>query len=204
MHPTFKRLIAVSIAFSVVIATAQNNTSRAVIPTMQIGDRWKYEQNDKRTGIKEAEFIRNITSVGPSEIEGIENDAKLLLTPELNIIESSTATITGEAKFLSFPLEVGKKWDSKYSFVAKPSGMKVRWQFEASVTSIDKITVPAGEFEAFRIDYKGYWNNDTNGRNGRLKMTSWYSQTTRSIIKSEYEDGYNSNYRQLVEYQIQP
>ena len=204
MYSTFLRLIAVSTAFLGVIAAAQTSTSRADIPTLKIGDYWKYEQNDKRTGIKEAEFNRKITSVGPSEIEGTENDAKLLLTPELNTIESSTFTVTGEAKILSFPLEIGKKWDSKYSFITKPSAMKVRWQFEAFISSLDKIRVPAGEFEAFRIDYKGYWNNDTTGRNGRIKMTIWYSPVARSVIRSEYEDGYSSNYRQLVEYQVQP
>ncbi len=171
---------------------------------MQVGDRWKYEQSDRRTGVKQAELERIVTAVSASQIEGTDNGGKLVMTPELNAIESPVLVMKGEAKFLSFPLEVGKKWESKYSFTNKQNGTQARWQFEASVVAVERVKEPAGEFEAFKIEYKGYWNNDTTGGNGSLKLTSWYAPAARNIVRFELADGYNYWVRHLVDYRVQP
>lgn len=185
-------------------AFAQGSASRAELPTVKVGDRWKSEQSDRRTGAKESEFDRKVTSVSASQIEGTENDGKFVWTPELNVVESSTAVISGEAKGLSFPLEIGKKWDYKYSFANKLNPTKGRWQLEANVAAYEKVKVPAGEFDAFKIEYKGFWNNDTSRQNGRLMLTNWFAPATRSVVKTEFDDGYNKWVRQLVEFQLQP
>jgi hypothetical protein len=195
--------LGVSLVLCPALASAQGGP-RADLPAVKAGDHWRFEESDQRTGIKEAEFDRKITSVTPSEIQGTENEAKLVLTPELNVVESSTMVVTGDAKLLSFPLEVGKKWNTKYSFANKQSSTKLRFQLEASVVAYEKVKVPAGEFDAFKIEYKGYWNNETTGRNGRIKMTNWFSPDARCIVRNEYDDGHNNWVRQLVEYQLQP
>ena len=130
--------------------------------------------------------------------------ASFVWTPELNVVESSTAVISGEARGLSFPLEIGKKWDYKYSFANKLNPTKGRWQLEANVAAYEKVKVPAGEFDAFKIEYKGFWNNDTSRQNGRLMLTNWFAPATRSVVKTEFDDGYNKWVRQLVEFQLQP
>lgn len=185
-------------------AFAQGGASRVELPTVKVGDRWKSEQSDRRTGVKESEFDRKVTSVTASQIEGTENDGKFVWTPELNVVESPTIVITGDAKILSFPLEIGKKWEFKYGFANKLNATKVRWQLDATVVAYEKVKVLAGEFDALKIEYKGFWNNDTTGRNGRLKLTNWFSPATRSVVKTEYDDGYNNWVRQLVEFQLQP
>ena len=185
-------------------AIAQNAVSRAEVPTLKVGDRWKYEQNDRRTGVRESGLDQRITSVTASQIEGIENDGKLLMTTELNIVETSTAVVVGESKRFSFPLEIGKKWDYKYQYVGKSNGNKGRWQLQATVVGYEKIKVAAGEFDAFKIEYVGFWNNDANHRNGNLKITNWFAPATRSLVKTEYDDGYSNWVRQLVEFRLQP
>ena len=177
---------------------------RAEAPTIKVGDRWKTEQSDKRTGVKESEFDRRITAVTASQIEGTENDAKLVLTPELNVLESSIGVVSGEPKALSFPLEIGKKWSYKTSTINKITGVKARQEYDVSVIAYEKIKVPSGEFDTFRIESKGFWNNDTNNRNGTIRQTLWYAPATRSVVRSEYADGYNNWVRQLVEFQLQP
>ena len=155
-------------AFAVYLGTAlaQGGAPRAEPPAVKVGDRWNYEQNDRRTGLKESDWNRTVTAVTASQIEGTENDGKFVWTRELNTVESSTAVVSGESKFLSFPLEVGKKWDFKYSWASKINPGKGRWQLDAAVVAYEKVKVPAGEFDAFKIEYKGFWNNDTNNRSG--------------------------------------
>lgn len=184
--------------------SAQTPPPRSEAPIFKVGDRWKLEQKDKRTGVKESDLARQITAVSATQIEAIENDGKLIMTPELAVIESPTITITGEAKTLSFPLELSKKWDYKYSFKNKVSGNAVRWQLDANVVTYEKVKVPAGEFDAFKIQYKGYWNNETTTRNGRLQITNWYAPSARAIVKTEYDDGFNNWIRELTELQLQP
>ena len=196
--------LAVVCVVHLATAVAQGGAPRAEAPAVKVGDRWKVEQTDRRTGAKESEFDRRVTAVTESRIEGVENDGKFIWTSELNGLESSTASISGDAKGLSFPLEIGKKWEYKFSFVNKLTAGKGRHQLSAHVVAYEKVKVPAGEFDAFKIEYAGFWNNDTNGRSGRLKNTAWYAPAARSVVKFELDDDYNKWVRQLVEIQLQP
>ena len=197
-----------ALAFSAFLAAAsamgQAPVTPASPPEIKVGDRWKHEQKDKRTGTKEAETTRTVTAVTATLIEGTENGGKFAMTSELNPVESTTIVNTGDPKFLNFPLELGRKWSFKYSFVIKTSGSKGRSQLDAEVRAYEKVTVPAGSFDAFRIEASGFWNNDTSGRNGRSKSIYWYAPSARAVVRTEYEDGYNNWVRELVEFQLQP
>ncbi|OOG50695.1 hypothetical protein B0E49_18400 [Polaromonas sp. C04] len=206
--PQLSNLLRVGLlAFTVLCtnsASAEDAVKRAEVPTIKVGDRWKYEQADRRTGVKDSKFDWRITAVTASQIEGTENEGTLLMTPDLSIMESSTSVVSGEVKTLSFPLEVGKKWAYKASFANKVTGSKGRWELKATVVAFEKVKVPAGEFDAFKVEYKGFWNSDTTHSNGRLVLANWYAPATRSLVKTEYDDGYNNWVRQLVEFQLQP
>jgi hypothetical protein len=185
-------------------AIAQSGAPRAEQPQLKVGDQWRWERSDRRTGVKNAETKRVITAVSATQIDGTENDSKLTMTPDLMLLESSAIVTSQPARFVDYPVEVGKKWEFKWAFTGKASNAKVRWQVEAEVTAYEKVKVPAGEFDAFKIEYKGYWNNDTTRSNGRLRQTSWYAPVVKTIVKTELDDGYNNNLTHLVEVQVQP
>jgi hypothetical protein len=192
------------IASSLSTSFAQSGAVRAEVPAVKVGDRWKFETRDRRTGVKESESVRTVTAVTSTQIEGTDNDGKFVSTTELNSIATPTFSFSGDLKYFVFPLEVGKKWDFKYSLANKVTSATARWQLEAAVVSYEKVKVPAGEFDTFKIEYKGFWNNNTTGRNGRAVVTNWYAPATRSVVKSEYDDTFNRNVRELVEFQLQP
>ncbi len=204
-HVTPTLLLLLFSAFLAVPAGPAHAAGEKVeAPQIKVGDRWKSEQRDKRTGNKEAETTRTVTAISASAVEGTENDGTFKMTTDLNPIESTTTAITGEPKFLSFPLEVGKKWSFKYNFANKTNPGKGRIQLDAEVASYEKVTVPAGSFDAFRIETKGFWNNDATSRSGRSRSVYWYAPAARSVVRTEYEDGYNNWVRELVELQLQP
>ena len=173
-------------------------------PQLRVGDRWKYEQKDRRTGVKESETTRVVAAISTSLVEGAENNGTFKMTPELNPIESTTLIMTGEPKFLAFPLEVGKKWDFKYNYASKTNESKGRVRQDVEIVAYEKVTVPAGSFDAFRIESKGFWNNDATRASGRSKSVYWYAPAARTVVRTEYEDGYNNWVRDLVELQLQP
>ena len=184
---------------------AQSTPPKAELPLLKVGDRWKIEQRDRRTGAKGDEWVRSIATVSSQQIEGTENDSKMILTPELNIIESATTSAVGEPlKLLSFPLEVGKRWSVKTTGFNKVNQSRVRVQLSAEVVGYERIKMIAGEFDAFKLEAKGYWNNDTSGGNGRVTYKYWYAPAARTIVKTELDDGYSPWIRELVEYQLQP
>lgn len=183
-------------------ALAQGESAQA--PIIKVGDQWKFEQSDRRSGVKEPVIIQRITSTSPTQIEGLENEERFVWTTELNIIESPTVIVAGEGKRLAFPLEAGKTWEFQYNFTNKAKAAKGRWKLDAKVVAYEKVKVPAGEFDAFKIEYTGFWHNDTKGKSGRLKMTNWYSPALRTIVRNEFEDGLNDSIRVLLEAQLQP
>jgi hypothetical protein len=110
---------------------------------------------------------------------------------------------SGDAKFFAFPLEVGKTWNLSYSVVGKVKLHTTRWQLNAAtVAAHEKVKVPAGEFDAFRIEYRGFWNNDTTARNGRAIIKNWYAPAARSVVRREIDDTFNVTALELVEFQL--
>jgi hypothetical protein len=171
---------------------------------VKVGDRWKFETRDRRTGLKESEVARTVGSVSASRIEGSQDDGTFVATPDMNFIETPRVVQTGDVKYLNFPLELGKKWAFKYGLVNKVSAAKADWQLEAEVVAVETTKVPAGEFETYKIEYKGFWSNRSTGRNGRLVITNWYAPAARVTVKNEFDDGYNRTATELVEMQLQP
>lgn len=200
----YRHFFAALVASTAAWAFSQTANIRCEAPTAKVGDRWKFETRDGHTGLKESETLRTVVTVSPSQVEGIEDGGKFVATPELNFLETPTIVLSAEAKYFVFPLEVGKKWKFKYDLANKVSGFKVHWELEAAVVAYEKVKVQAGEFDTFKIEYKGYWNNRTTRRNGRAVLTSWYAPEARTVVKTTYDDTFNRNTRELVEVQLQP
>jgi hypothetical protein len=59
--------------------------------------------------------------------------------------------------YLRFPLEVGRKWDIPFevAVTARPVNRNAKWQWKARVVAVEAVTVPAGTFQAFKIEYDG-------------------------------------------------
>jgi hypothetical protein len=103
---------------------------------------------------------------------------------------------------LSFPLFVGKRWEVSYSLrrgsggtgwagsVAAARGylheMNANRVRKANVVSCEKVTVPAGTFDAFKIEaVDGPW-----GQSRSLPLIYYYSPEARFIkFDGEYLEG---------------
>ena len=198
-------VLSLLISSAIGVAVAQTPPPRAEAPELKVGDRWKTELRDRRTKVKESERERSVSAISATQIDGLENGEKYTTTPGLSTLESSTIVITaGELKSLNFPLEIGKKWDFKYKMKSKISGVPSSWQFDASVVAFEKVKVPAGEFDAYKIQARGFWKNESNGFSGRATLTEWYAPSARNVVKTEFEDGNNNSIRELIEMQLQP
>jgi hypothetical protein len=173
-------------------------------PAVKVGDSWRWVRNDRRTGIKEYENTRVIKSVSIERIEASETDGDAVFTPQMSAIETAAWVRTPAPNFIDFPIVIGKKWDFKFAQANKRNSGKSRWEYSAEVVGQEKVNVPAGEFEVFKIVTKGFWNSDNSQRSGRAAFTTWYAPSARTAVKIEYEDGISFNVTELVEFKLQP
>jgi hypothetical protein len=100
---------------------------------------------------------------------------------------------TPDTGIFSWPLWVGKSWRGSNSHADPPHG--VAWgpaQSEARVPALENVTVPAGTFRAFRIEYQGgIGSSSFGGRHAETapgfetRATYWYAPGPKLIVKSE-------------------
>lgn len=152
-------------------------------PSAKVGDRWVYETRMQPSGAKSPSHTWVITSVTPTRIGGTDNGHPLVLTPELNVLQSADKQHSDE-RLLSFPLEVGKKWSFVDKFGLLGFQMTARDSVTVAVVGYEKVRVAAGEFEAFRLEAKG--TRVTPSYSGEISWTYWYAPTARTIVKSEF------------------
>jgi len=186
--------------------TAQAKNKDTERPDVKVGDRWVFVT--RSTSGAKLEYAWVVTSVSPTGIEGTENGKPLALTHDLNIIKSPQEE-NSDDRLLSFPLEVGKQWNYVDDYVVNDmtlGTLEGRGKRSVAVLGYEKVRVPAGEFDAFRLEAKGTWvSPQAPIAPGADYVTYWYAPAVRSIVKKERQStGMPIYTTELVEFQLQP
>lgn len=98
---------------------------------------------------------------------------------------------------------MGKEWTVKETW-GDGNGYT---EHKAKVEGFEKIKVEAGEFEAFKVTLKGFWNLTANGNgSGRAERVIWYAPQIKREVKRAYTDRnqggslWNQNEQELVKW----
>jgi hypothetical protein len=164
---------------------------KADLPDIKVGDQWQFVMyyTIPSTTPNRAWVITSVTSMG---IEGTENGEPLMLTRELNVLESPRSK-ESNPKALSFPLEVGKRWRFASEWVFKVTGSKGSSIVDVQVVGREKVSVPAGDFEAFKLMSKGNIRG-VSVKNSLIEAevtsTYWYAPAAHAIVKSVTHNPY--------------
>ena len=127
---------------------------KAERPEVKVGDRWQFVRYYSVASTK-PNLTWEINSVTETEILGTENGEPLRMTPDLNVVDLPERK-QSTPKALSFPLEVGKSWRYATDWLFKPKGSMGSIVVDVEVVARERIAVPAGEFEAFKLVSKGW------------------------------------------------
>ncbi|MEO8922297.1 MAG: hypothetical protein ABI330_05640, partial [Caldimonas sp.] len=60
--------------------------------------------------------------------------------------------------------------------------------FHAKVVAQERITTPAGEFDAYKVELSGFWRNEAeigHGAIGRQYETYWYAPAAKRFVRRE-------------------
>ncbi len=163
-------------------------------PVVAVGDSWKFvvyytvpSRIPNRTW--------TISSIKGERLLGTENGAPLTLTRELNVVDSPRQAETN-SRLLSFPLAVGKRWQYRSNWLFKPKSSRGSIDADVVVVAYESIDVPAGRFEAFKLqavaELGGSSPSDTFYA-GQTTTTYWYAPVARAIVKSVHHNPYQGS-----------
>jgi len=203
------RLFVVAVVACLMPALGLASSARAQEanrPEVKVGDRWRFavyytapSTTPNRTWV--------ITSVAPGRIEGTENGDPLALTHELNVLESPQQAYSNPLA-LSFPLTVGKRWQYATDWLFKPKGSKGSSVIDVTVMGYEKITLPAGQFDAFKLSSTASLRgvSPINSQYaGEVTTMYWYAPAARAIVKSTSHNPYlGPTSVDLVDFRLQP
>jgi hypothetical protein len=197
---------ASAIALAMAVFAGPAIAQKAERPEVNAGDQWQFAVYYS-VPVAKPNRVWVIESVTPVGITATENGEPLTLTPELNVLESPSQK-ESNSRALSFPLEVGKRWRYASDWVFKPKSSTGRSDVEVVVTGREKIAVPAGEFDAFKLVAKGKLSGTSpinSQYDAQTTTTYWYSPAARAIVKSIHHNPYlGTSTVELVGYRLRP
>ncbi|MBE0616040.1 MAG: caspase family protein [Burkholderiales bacterium] len=144
-----------------------------------VGDAATYRESDLLTGIEQRVYTLRVTKVDPEADRVLINDGMGIMDMMGNIIKQGKKRFDAPRQFTPAEFQVGKKWTA--AFVATKRGGAASIYFDVQIVRREKVSVPAGTFDAFRIEARG-WNNT---RGGQLDTTLWLVPGVNFPIKHE-------------------
>ena len=126
------------------------------------------------------------------------------LTVDLSWIRTINGT-KAQATWLNFPLVAGKTWKS-HDLWQKAAGAWGHEDLDYTVAGVETITVPAGTFDAVKIEANGWWNADNISVSGPVrakanassKISVWYAPKAHAIARIEWDADVPSGRRVIV------
>ena len=165
-------------------SSAQNPFSKgtAVADTnRKVGDSYTYRVLDLYTKLEREKFSQTITQITDTEVvydNGVITD---LLGNEFRLRDGLHST---GAQIWGVEYAIGKHWTTRIK-VQRPGGPMLQTELEVRVVAREKISVPAGVFDAFVVESSGWATGP--GVNIQLYSKRWIApDRVRSAIAIEY------------------
>jgi hypothetical protein len=143
-------------------AVSQNPYSAGRFPLgrkFTIGDFYILRSSDLLTGVIENTFKNRVTRVDEDNDRVEMNHGKLVFDLMGNAVENKDNKADLPQQLFPAELQVGKRWTSLNNVEIKSgrlAGDTRRIEMDVRVQAREKIRVPAGEFNAFRIEANGW------------------------------------------------
>lgn len=178
------------------LVCAAQTPLRADRPEVRQGDVWIFQVTDVVIGDKRTPNTQTVNEITPDRITVVNsNGSTTTFTRDWNQVETKqgeTIIFKADPAWMqyAFPLEIGKKGSPRFTTISRSGANRSRWQWNAVVERTESVTVPAGTFQAFRIQLDGFYNGSsgTYTWTGRRAQTIWYAPAVKRAVKTEFED----------------
>lgn len=168
------------------VTSAANPFTKGTVRTdtnYKVGDVFRYREIDLLTRDEIRNYANRVTAITDNEI--IFNNGNLVTDYLGNTIsnERTKSRFTG-TQFYIPEYTVGKRWSARYQrFAAEWPAREVTFDFR--VVAKETVKVPAGTFDAFKIEAQG-WTRTNDGSNTiQLQSRYWMAPGVRRAIAFE-------------------
>ncbi|MFZ5555713.1 MAG: hypothetical protein ACOZDY_03145 [Pseudomonadota bacterium] len=176
-------------------ATPGSGPSQVEAPAIRTGDSWTYEvrigYSDDLKATLRYQVVGSSGDALQFSVSGEPKTTTQSYTREWNPL---TGAVLADRKVdfpqayprFSFPLGPGKTWVKEAAAVDPAGGRRMSVKVHARVSGWERIKVPAGEFNALRIDRQIYvgdyewWRSEST-----VLETDWYAPEVKAVVKRE-------------------
>ena len=166
-----------------VVSSAANPFSRGtgrLNIRFKVGDRFQYRESDLDSKKEIRTYTLRVTEIVDDEV--IFNDGRLSSDLLGNGRKQSDGDLQSQSQFYIPEYSVGKKWTTRYKIV-KPDGKAYNGEYEFKVLGRDKVTVPAGTFDAFHVEGNGRGEDAGSS----LYLAYWITPEVGRFIMRDYK-----------------
>ena len=190
--PVMRKVLFLFTAILIFTSCSTLTTNKPTLNDYEIGEKWVW--NWKRT------IDGEIRAQGEDFQEVVDDDGALGFWNGVDTVRISTILDQKQSStpFRDWPLYVGKKWKYESEW-ENNEGTKGKTSQDVEVVSLEELTVKAGKFMAYKIEYKGMVTN-SRGYKGEMDDTWWYSPELKTYIKHVNNDGYGVYTNELTYY----
>jgi hypothetical protein len=169
------------------VVVAQDS-AKAERPELRVGDSWLFERTERGSGAK-SEVTRKVLAVGAEELTIASTEGATATeqkwTPELNYVSGDGKRVwRPSSQSTSFPLSVGRQWKVDAKGI-NAAGREITLEGACKVTGLEKVTVKAGAFDAFKVECDMEFYVYGSGTRGTSRYVYWYSPTAKFPVRSE-------------------
>ena len=146
-----------------------------------VGDQFDFRVVDhvNRQGTKT--LVMKVTQTDLASDRVVFNDGEFTADLMGNTVNNRQGSNSTPRQFYPAELVVGKRWETRFK-QSRPGGTSYTFQYKLKVVGKEMIDVPAGRFEAFRIEAEGF-NLELGAR---LLRTIWVVPGIDADIAQEY------------------
>jgi len=149
----------------------------------KVGDTYAFRRYDISSGRLKGHFANRVSAITDTEV--LFNDGR----SATDLLGNTTLFADGRrlkgSQALPLEYAVGKHWISRFN-LTNNSGMQFQVEFEFRITAREKITVPAGTFNCFKIEGKGVSRRNFSNVTVTASNTFWMApDQCRAAIRRE-------------------
>jgi hypothetical protein len=144
-----------------------------------VGDQARFRESDLLTGIEQRVYTQRVTKVDLDADRVELNGGRLIWDTMGNAIKAGDKEFDVPVQFTPAEFQVGKKWTA--AFVRTRDGTEASMYYDLRIVRREKVSVPAGAFDAFRIEGQG-WNRSVGKL---LELTLWLVPGLNFLVKLE-------------------
>ena len=171
------------VAVPTLIAPSANPFSAGRYPNTRIytvGDEATFRDSDALTGLEQRIFTWRVTRVD-YDLDRVEiNDGHHITDLMGNFIKEGGKIYDAPRQWTPAEYQVGKKWTATFSHTFKR--VTTSSYYNLHIVKRETVTVPAGSFDAFRIEGEGW--NVTLGNQNEMRM--WLVPGLNFPVKREF------------------